>query len=346
MSRTFKHLLASYDYPVNPKLIAQVPPRPRDSARLLVYNRASGQVHHDRFTNLHKYLPPRAVLVFNQTKVLPARLAVQKPSGGQVKLLYLGSRGKQVEVLAEKRLEQGSELTLQGRYHFTVTRVAGNHYWLKPKFASPAFLSLLARYGETPLPPYLKHSPLSEARRRAEYQTIFAKQSGSVAAPTAALHFTKRLLQKLKAGGFGVEFVTLHVSLGTFAPLTESQVRRGKLHAEYYEVSQSTARALTQAKAQGRPIIAVGTTVVRTLESAATPQGHLTKRTGATQLFISPGYRFKFISGLITNFHVPRSSLLMLVAALTTRLKLLKLYALAQRHKYRLFSFGDGMLIT
>jgi S-adenosylmethionine:tRNA ribosyltransferase-isomerase len=171
---------------------------------------------------------------------------------------------------------------------------------------------------------------------------VFARRLGSVAAPTAALHFTKRLVQKLKNAGFGVEFVTLHVGLGTFAPLTEAQVKTHKLHAEYYEVESATARALAQARKQGRPIVAVGTTVARTLEAVATSG----KRTGETKLFIHPGYKFKMVDALITNFHVPSSSLLMLVAALVGKARLFKLYALAQKRGYRFFSFGDGMLIT
>lgn len=206
-------------------------------------------------------------------------------------------------------------------------------------------IKLLAKYGETPIPPYLRHTTLSEKELRIKYQTVFARIPGSVAAPTASLHFTDRLLQKIKSAGLSIKFVTLDVNLGTFAPLLPEQVASKKLHREHYNIDNVTMSFLNKAKAQGRPIIAVGTTVARTLESAAKVKGKLSKSGGKTDLFISEGYKFNFVDGLITNFHVPRSSLLMLVAALIGRQKLFQLYNIAHHKGFKFFSFGDGILV-
>jgi S-adenosylmethionine:tRNA ribosyltransferase-isomerase len=220
-----------------------------------------------------------------------------------------------------------------------------NQYIFKPSFPISRIIAILMRHGTTPIPPYIKHSPLSEKKLRTEYQTVFARVRGSVAAPTASLHMTPRLFRALKKAGHEVRYVTLHVGLGTFAPLTENQLATGKLHTEQYSIAAPTARALNAAKKAGRPIIAVGTTVARTLESAARGTARLTVPRGATDIFIRPGYAFSFVDGLITNFHVPRSSLMMLVAALVGREKILEIYRTAIQKKFRLFSFGDGMLI-
>ncbi len=205
-------------------------------------------------------------------------------------------------------------------------------------------ISLLSEYGETPLPPYMKNSPLSELQRRTEYQTVFAKTEGSVAAPTAGLHFSENLIKKIEQSGRSVAYITLHVGLGTFAPLTEENWLQKGLHREYYEIDASTAEILTKAKSEGRKIIAVGTTTVRALESEV-KDNSITAGSGSTNLFITEGTPLKFVDHLITNFHVPRSSLLMLVSALTGREKLLEIYRKAIKERMRLFSFGDGMLI-
>jgi S-adenosylmethionine:tRNA ribosyltransferase-isomerase len=348
--------LKKYDYHLPKELIAQTPVRPRDSSRLLVYDRKTKKVQFDTFRNLGKYLPKNAVLVFNETKVIPARLTLTRKTGGKVRVLYVGTTGKNIRVLADRLLSlpampgkarqagAAEKLTLNNRNYFTVVRREGNEYVLKPSFAISRLYAILEKFGGTPLPPYLKHSPLSEAQRKKEYQAIFAKRSGSVTAPTASLHFTKRLLVSLKRQGIGMEYVTLHVNLGTFAPLTAENLKNKKLHSETYEISTKTARALDLAKRQGRLIIAVGTTVVRTLESA-TLNNRLQSGRGETNLFIRPGFHFNFVDGLITNFHIPKSSLLMLVASFTSRKQLLKIYKKAARKELRFYSFGDGMII-
>jgi S-adenosylmethionine:tRNA ribosyltransferase-isomerase len=225
-----------------------------------------------------------------------------------------------------------------------VAEKEGQFYFFKSDFPVNQIKSVLQKYGQTPLPPYIKNSKLTEAQRRKEYQSVFAKQGLSVAAPTASLHFTKRLISKLKKQGIEVKFVTLNVNLGTFAPLKQENLNSGKLHSETYEVDKKTAADLNAAKKKGKKIIAVGTTVIRTLESAA-KNNKLVNLSGQTRLFIQPGYNFKFIDGCITNFHVPKSSLMMLISALVGRKKLLSLYQKAIKQKLRFFSFGDGMLI-
>lgn len=343
MKSGFAKLLADYDYALPRRRIALTPASPRDSAKLLVYDRKFRAVRYDVFSNLGKYLPPGAVLVFNETKVVPARLALYKPTGGKVDALYIGANAHNIMALLDKTVEVGTELSL-GRYSFKVLKKINSEYILKPSFPPTKMGRVLERFGQTPLPPYLRHSPLHEAARRRLYQTIFARSPGSVAAPTASLHFTPKLLNTLKRQGVGMAFVTLHVNLGTFFPLTEKQVRAGRLHKETLTINAATRKKLMAWKRRGRPIIAVGTTVVRTLESVFGSTRPV-KNTGTTDLFILPGYKFKFVDGLVTNFHVPKSSLMMLVAALVGRQQLLRLYAKAQQHDFRFFSFGDGMLV-
>ncbi len=337
--------LQPYNYKVPPERIAQQPARPRDSARLLVYDRKSKQTQIDTFRNLGKYLPPKAVLVFNQTKVIPARLTLTKSTGEKVRVLYVATEGKNLRVLADRALVPAETLQLTKRYSCTVVKRVNGQWLLKPSFQIKLLPEILDRFGVAPLPPYIKHSPLTEAERKAQYQTVFAKRSGSVAAPTASLHFTKSLVAKLKRQGFGIAFVTLHVNLGTFAPLTAAQLTAKQLHSERYEVDSKTAKLLAAAKQAYRPIVAVGTTVVRTLESATDTRGKLRAKTGVTRLFIQPGYNFRFVDNIITNFHVPKSSLLMLVAGFVGRPTIVKLYQTAIRKKMRFFSFGDGMLV-
>lgn len=357
-------IIKKYDYPLPQELIAQKPAHPRDSAKLLIYARPTtfqhsaeyGNVKFDAFINLPKYLPKNSVLVFNDTKVLPARLELRKepadPShkapdgkGGGVKILYTETKNGLMKVMADRKLDIGSIISLSPKIYFTVKNHKEKYYYLKPSFPINHLFSILNKYGKTPIPPYIKYSPLPESKLRQEYQTIFAHKKGSVAAPTASLHFTKRLLKKLKASGIAAEFITLHVGLGTFAPLTEENLRTGKLHEEFYSINPKTAKRLNRYKKEGRPIIAVGTTVARTLESALSRKSRVASYKKKTDLFIQEGYKFKFIDGIITNFHVPKSSLMMLISAFVGRKNLLKLYQEAIRKKIRFFSFGDGMLI-
>jgi S-adenosylmethionine:tRNA ribosyltransferase-isomerase len=337
--------LANYDYQFPSSLIAKRPASPRDSARLLIYNRADKSIQHDSFLHLDKYLPSNAVLVLNETKVLPARLIVTKTTGGKVELLYLHHNKTHIIALANTSLTIGQVVHIDRRRTLTVTGKTGSEYSLSANFATEHILKLLQQRGLMPLPPYIKEHGLSRRQLHDKYQTVFAKQTGSVAAPTASLHFTDRLLKKLERRGITIARVTLHVGLGTFATLTPEQIANQKLHEEQYEISPAAAKVLNKAKQDGRPIIAVGTTVIRTLESAANSHGQLEKLSGGTQLFIQPGYTFKFVDHAITNFHVPKSSLMMLIAALTGREELLRVYHTAIADNYQLFSFGDGMLV-
>lgn len=339
-----ERLLAEYNYALPSELIALRPATPRDSAKLLVYDRVTHEIATTKFQKLGAWLPKNAVLVLNDTKVIPARIAFTKPTGGKVTLLYLSHDATTVTMLTDRRLEKGCALTGPSQVTLRVLRHAGSEYVFRPSGSVKNFLKLLDRYGATPLPPYLRSSPLSESKRREMYQTVFSKHVGSVAAPTASLHFTKRLLVALKKQDVAIEYVTLHVGLGTFAPVTENHLRTKKLHVEEYEISAAAAARLNRHRAQGRPIIAVGTTAARTLESAVR-RGRLVPGRSATRLFIRPGYRWKTVDGLITNFHVPKSSLIMLAAALVGRERLLALYRYAIKKKFGFFSFGDAMLV-
>ncbi len=341
---SFDDVLRSYDYELPERLIARSPASPRDAARLLVYERAGGTTRESTFRSLGDFLPKGALLVLNQTKVIPARLRFSRTTGGAVAALYLGMRDGAARFLANKRLRPGEELAVADR-RFVVEGSEGKEWVLRPSFPAGEMLSVLERHGETPLPPYIKESPLTEEERRREYQTVFARDAGSIAAPTASLHFTEALLEELRRRGVETASVTLHVHLGTFAPLTEEQWDAGALHREEYEIPPASVALVHAAKREGRPVIAVGTTSVRTLESAADECGRLVKTSGETDLFIREGYRFRIVDGLITNFHVPRSSLMMLVSALIGRETLLRLYRTAIEKEFRFFSFGDGMLL-
>ncbi len=342
---SFEDVLRLYDYALPPERIAQAPATPRDSARLLVYRRAADAVEWSTISKLPALLPPRAVLVLNETKVIPARLPAKRSTGGQVLLLYLGRNARELKFLSNRRLRPGEVLRISPRRTLTVLRADAKVWFLKPSFSPSAIRSVLHRHGIVPLPPYINRTPLSRAEVRRRYQTVFAKTEGSIAAPTASLHFTRGLLQKLERSGVSIARVTLHVHLGTFSPLTEEHWKTGKLHPESYSIDSRSARLLAEAKRTGRPIIAVGTTALRALESAADGRGRIVHPQGVTRLFVREPYRFRIIDGLLTNFHVPKSSLLMLVAALTGREKILGLYDEAIRRDFRFFSFGDAMLI-
>ena len=344
MNRSLETITKEYDYTFPETLIAQKPASPRDSAKLLVYDRKHDATIETTFAHIGEQLPKNAVLVFNQTKVIPARLTVTKPTGGTARVLYVATAGDLIRVMSDRKLIVGTAIAIKDGLFLTVVRQEEKYYYLRPSFPLNKLASVLDKHGITPIPPYIKGSPLKERDLRKKYQTVFAKHAGSVAAPTASLHFTDRLLKKLRGQGIDIRFVTLHVNIGTFAPLTQEHLDTGALHTESYEIDRQTAAFLNKAKQQGRPIIGIGTTVVRTLESAA-QNGALKQLAGETRIFIQEGYRFKFIDGVVTNFHVPQSSLLMLVAALVGKDRLFELYRLAIKHKFRLFSFGDGMLI-
>ncbi|NOS66806.1 MAG: tRNA preQ1(34) S-adenosylmethionine ribosyltransferase-isomerase QueA [Candidatus Peribacteraceae bacterium] len=368
---SFQDILRLYDYPLAPARIAQAPATPRDSAKLLVYDRKKESVQWSSVRHLPEFLPRGCVLVLNETKVIPARMHLRRSTGGRVSILILGIVNGRIRALANRRIRTGETLSLltkkgapAGRpYTFTVARRLGKEWLLRPSFALAGLPAILNRAGSMPLPPYIKHTPLTERELRSRYQTVFArlrppiaaevrrfggqaKNSGSIAAPTASLHFTKPLLKKLERCGVTIARVTLHVHLGTFASLTEEQWKSGELHSEFYSIDSRNARLITRAKREGRPIIAAGTTVARCLESAADFTGDIIHPRGVTRLFIREGYRFKVVNGLLTNFHVPKSSLLMLVGALIGRPRLLELYAKAIKKRFRFFSFGDAMLVV
>lgn len=332
-----------YDLPE--ERIAQHPVQPRDSSRLMVYRRATDTVDHRHFYDLPAYLQKGDVLVINNTRVLPARIYGRKTeTGAHVEfLLHKRLSLTDWEVLARpaKRLKAGNEIVFSSELKAEVLQV-GDEGIVRARFrCDGAFEAALSQIGEMPLPPYIKEK-LSDKER---YQTVYAKEEGSSAAPTAGLHFTPELLQNIKDMGVEVAEVMLHVGLGTFRPVKTDEIADHKMHSEYYEISAETCETVNRAKKEGRRVIAVGTTSVRVLESAAKEKGIVLPTRGETDIFIYPPYDFKIVDALITNFHLPESTLLMLVSALCGREKVLSLYDIAVREKYRFFSFGDAMLV-
>lgn len=337
-------LVTDFDYELPKELIAQHPMEPRDHSRLLVVNKDSGAIEHKHFYDLIEYLHPGDVLVFNDTRVIPARLHGFKDTGAHVEVFLLTRKDAtdwEVLVRPGKKLQVGAKIKFSEELSCEVIdhtdfggRVVRFTY-------DGIFEEILDRLGETPLPPYIT-APLEDKER---YQTVYSRERGSAAAPTAGLHFTKELLQKIKDKGCEEVFVTLHVGLGTFRPVSEEKIEDHKMHKEFYTVSQEAAEAVNRAKAEGRRIIAVGTTSVRTLE-AACKDGKLQAGGNWTNIFIYPGYKYQLVDALVTNFHLPQSTLLMLVSALSTREIMLNTYKVAVEEKYRFFSFGDAMFIN
>lgn len=337
-------LVTDFDYDLPQELIAQHPMEPRDHSRLLVVDKKTGEIEHKHFYDLVNYLKPGDVLVFNDTRVIPARLHGTKDTGAHVEVFLLTSRDAtdwEVLVRPGKKLQVGAKINFSDELSCEViehTDFGGRVVRFK---YDGIFEEILDRLGETPLPPYIT-APLEDKER---YQTVYNRERGSAAAPTAGLHFTKELLQKIKEIGCEEVFVTLHVGLGTFRPVSEAKIEDHKMHKEFYTVSQEAADAVNKAKAEGRRIIAVGTTAVRTLEAAGA-DGQLHAGSSWTNIFIYPGYKFRLVDDLVTNFHLPQSTLLMLVSTLSTREIMLQTYKKAVEEKYRFFSFGDAMFIT
>lgn len=350
-----KTLPERYDYTLPDELIAQVPADPRDAARLFVYNVRTDTITFAHFRDLADFLPEGALLVTNETKVVPARTKLEKPTGGMVEVLFLVNEGFHedcVGCIAQKKLALGSVLTFPNGKELIVRKQEEEHFFLEPQFPYTELFTLLDRYGTTPIPKYIKHTPLSEPALRDRYQTIFAKQPASAAAPTASLHFTGGVFRSLEEKKIHRIPVTLHVGLGTFAPVREENIKEKHLHKEWFEIPDVSARTLAAAKQEERTIVAVGTTVVRTLESTAEAilgGGEKAALAGATDLFIVPPFAFRMTDTLITNFHVPRSSLMMLVDAFLehkgAKRRILDLYVVAVKERFRFFSFGDAMLI-
>lgn len=337
-------LVTDFDYELPQELIAQHPMEPRDHSRLLVVDKKIGEIEHKHFYDLVNYLKPGDVLVFNDTRVIPARLHGTKDTGAHVEVFLLTRRDAtdwEVLVRPGKKLQVGAKINFSDELSCEViehTDFGGRVVRFK---YDGIFEEILDRLGETPLPPYIT-APLEDKER---YQTVYNRERGSAAAPTAGLHFTKELLQKIKEIGCEEVFVTLHVGLGTFRPVSEAKIEDHKMHKEFYTVSQEAADAVNKAKAEGRRIIAVGTTAVRTLEAAGA-DGQLHAGSSWTNIFIYPGYKFRLVDDLVTNFHLPQSTLLMLVSTLSTREIMLQTYKKAVEEKYRFFSFGDAMFIT
>jgi len=335
-----------FNYHLPKELIAQHPANPRDSSRLLIFEKRTGKVDHKIFRELPEVLQAGDVLVLNESKVIPARLQTQ--DGREVFLTRRvdSSSCREVNVWrclvrGGKYFRAGDDFKIGECFSGEVLKVLEGGERVV-RFHSQNFEKDLQRFGASPLPPYIHQSQ----KKVPQYQTTFAKRDGSVAAPTAGLHFTPRIFKKLLEKQITVEKITLHVGLGTFAPVKTETVENHKMHSEFFILPQETAERLNKAKQAGQRIIAVGSTSCRVLESCASKTGNLIPQSGETSIFMYPGYEFEFISGMLTNFHLPKSTLIMLVAALVGREKIIELYEIAKQKNYRFYSFGDAMLLV
>ena len=336
-----------FDFHLPEELIAQVPLKNRAESRLMVLDKQTGEIKHEVFKDITKYLREGDCLVLNDTKVLPARLfGVKKDTGAKIEVLLLKQlEGDQWETLVKpaKRVKEGTEIEFGDGLLTAVCTGTSDHGGRVLDFKYEGiFYEVLDQLGEMPLPPYIKEQ-LDDKDR---YQTVYAREPGSAAAPTAGLHFTKPLLEDIKDMGVHIAFITLHVGLGTFRPVSVDDVLEHDMHSEFYTVTEETARLLNEVRDKGGRIITVGTTSTRTLETIASQNdGQFTEGSGWTSIFIYPGYEFKAINGMITNFHLPKSTLIMLVSALAGRENILHAYNTAVEERYRFFSFGDAMFI-
>jgi S-adenosylmethionine:tRNA ribosyltransferase-isomerase len=347
--------LGTYRYELPPELIAQEPSRVRDQSRLLAFRKSTGAIQHHSFRDLPSLLLPSDLLVINETKVVPASLIGHKPTGGRVELLVLdpaimeeavrrdSSTVRTCLVRSSKRLRQGAVIQIEAGPEITVEETIGpGRIRVRFPVDEDEFLTFLNLFGRPPLPPYIRRATGDDRER---YQTIYAKVSGSVAAPTAGLHFTEELLGELQEKGVTIARILLQVGPGTFTPVREDDIRLHRMESESYEISRAAADAIVKARHEGQRVIAVGTTTVRALESAATAEGDVRPGKGQTSLFITPGYSFKVVRGLITNFHLPGSTLLMLVCALGGTDLVMNAYKVAVNEKYYFYSYGDACLV-
>jgi S-adenosylmethionine:tRNA ribosyltransferase-isomerase len=336
--------LSEFDFPFDPSLIATHPSLPRDHARLLVLQRFDRSFAHRRVDELPDLLQPGDLLVVNNTKVLAARVAGRKrPSGSEVEILFVKDLGEAIwEVLIKGTFCPGQMIEMGAEAVAVVVERGATRTTVRVESPIP-LPKWLRQYGRMPLPPYMKRAPTDQDREW--YQTLFAQHEGAIAAPTAGLHFTPELLARLQQRGIGLATITLHVGVGTFKPVTVDQIEDHRMGAEWIEVGAETMRAIEQVRVTGRRIVAVGTTVVRALETAARADGRIRPYRGETGMFITPGFPFKVVDTLLTNFHLPRTTLLMLVSALTGTEFLRQAYAEAIRERYRFYSYGDAMLI-
>jgi len=331
-----------FDYALPESSIAQTPAEPRDSSRLLVLHRETGELEHRIFRDVTDYFNAGDLLVVNQTRVIPARIFAKKETGGKVELLLLRQRdewtwealvgGKGLRIGKRVKVDDGPDAEI-------IEMLEGSERLVR--FSEP-IEPYFSQVGNVPLPPYI-YEKLDDPER---YQTVYAKEPGSAAAPTAGLHFTPRLLEELQVKGVKIAYVTLHVGLDTFAPVHEDNPEEHKIHSEWCQLTQETADAINQTRERGGRVIAVGTTSVRTLEGVANLQSPISEFVGPTSLFILPGYQYKVVDAMITNFHLPKSTLLMLVSAFAGREKILETYETAVNEGYRFYSFGDAMLIV
>ncbi|ALX48188.1 tRNA preQ1(34) S-adenosylmethionine ribosyltransferase-isomerase QueA [Lentibacillus amyloliquefaciens] len=336
-----------FDFDLPDDLIAQTPLKNRDASRLLVLHRTEQEIEHKQFTDIKRYLKKGDCLVLNDTRVLPARLyGIKEDTGANVEVLLLHQQGKDLwEVLVKpaKKVKKGTVINFgDGKIRATCTGLKDHGGRILQLAYEGIFYEILNELGQMPLPPYIKEQ-LSEKER---YQTVYASEEGSAAAPTAGLHFTNELLDEIKAMGVSIEFITLHVGLGTFRPVSADKIEEHKMHAEFYHMSGKTAEKLKTVKENGGRIISVGTTSTRTLETIVRDNnGNFAESSGWTDIFIYPPYEFQAIDGLITNFHLPKSTLIMMVSAFANRESIMNAYQEAVNERYRFFSFGDAMLI-
>lgn len=337
---------SDFNFELPEELIAQTPLERRDSSRLLTLDKNTGAVGHHHFYDLPDFLRPGDCLVLNDSRVLPARLIGHRPTGGTCEVLLLVDRGEgcwECLVRPGKKLRTGAQIIFgQGQLTATIERELEDGKRLVQFHYQGIFLEILEELGKMPLPPYIK----AELENQERYQTVYSKVVGSAAAPTAGLHFTPELLDNIQEMGVKVCYVTLHVGLGTFRPVKAENIRDHEMHSEFCMISQETADIINQTKRNGGRVICVGTTSCRTIESFAAEDGTMTQRSGWTNIFIYPGYRFKVLDALVTNFHLPQSTLIMLVSALAGREHVLNAYQEAVKEKYRFFSFGDAMFIV
>ncbi|HEY9076692.1 MAG TPA: tRNA preQ1(34) S-adenosylmethionine ribosyltransferase-isomerase QueA [Anaerolineaceae bacterium] len=335
---------SDFDYDLPEGRIAQTPIEPRHASRLLVLWRETGKIEHTTFERIGDYLIPGDLLVINRTRVIPARLLARKPTGGKVEILLLNKQSPDTweALVGGKGMISGKIVQVEGGPEAVIVdSLEGSRRLVK--FSEP-IEGYLEKIGKMPLPPYI-HIPLANPER---YQTVYSQRAGSAAAPTAGLHFTHTLMKRLEDQGVRFASVLLHVGLDTFAPVTEDDPRTHQIHSEWCEVEEEAAAAINAAKRKGRRVVAIGTTTVRTLESAASraaPGEWIGPFSGPTNLYILPGYNFKVVDSMVTNFHLPKSTLLMLVSAFAGRERILETYKLAVEEQYRFYSFGDAMLI-
>ncbi len=348
--------LTDYHYDLPTDLIAQVPSQKRDEARLLRLKRGERSVAHHTFHDIETLLQPGDLLVVNDTRVIPARLFGKKESGGRVEVLIIDyAAGLQhlekygcfqcdCMVRASKSPKQGVNLLLGGEIRAQVIANQGGLVTLE--FTAPGdVIKAIKRLGIMPLPPYIKRDQEGDSRDREEYQTVYATEEGAVAAPTAGLHFTRELMERLKKRGIEIAFLTLHVGYGTFVPVRVKDIREHQIHSEFFSISALQTEKINKARKEKRRVVAVGTTSVRTLEFLTQENGKILPQSGMCDLFIYPGYNFKVVDAIITNFHLPESTLVMLVSAFAGREEILSAYRTAVEEKYRFFSYGDAMLI-